>query len=278
MKDPEVDTTIQSISSTLTGETQQGTIEVGLNFAKSEGKADDGTRKAVLSTLCKDKEPSTEKPKSWPLIDLDKPYPSPECGTDEPPTDDVHSSSLDSSFFTETNNKFELLNSSNDAKDEQPVLKRRRQSSRSRELTTKALEAIGLDLLGPKKRRKSMTSISSMTNNVHSAIHCSSHLSETRDHLELISNDATGEVKPTKTCQRQSSRSRQMTTKALEAIALDFLGPKETRKSLNSISRSGHSPKVHQKTATSTSPIDVASYQNQETEHSDINMEWEFPK
>lgn len=279
VKDPEVDTTIQSISSALTGETPQGTTEVGLTFTKSAGKADDGTRKAVLSTLCKDKETSTEKPKSWPLIDLNQPYPSPGCGTNEPLTDDVHSSSLDSSLFTETKDQFELLNSSNDATgEEQPVVKGRRQSSRSRELTTKALEAIALDLLGPKKRRKSMNSSSSMADNVHSEIHCSSYLSETHHHLELHSNDATGEVKPGETCQRQSSRSRQMTTKALEAIALDFLGPKERRKSLNSLSRSRYSPKVHQKTGTATLPIDVAFYRNQETEHSDINVNSELPK
>ncbi|XP_074359167.1 uncharacterized protein LOC141698383 [Apium graveolens] len=191
VKDPEVDTTIQPISSALSGETQQGTTEVGLTFSKSEGQADDGTEKAVLSTLCKDKEPSTEKP----LTDLIQPYPSPGCGTLEPPTDDVNSSSLGSSFLTETNNQFELLNSSIDATvEEQAVVKGPRQSSRTRELTTKALEAIALNLLGPKKRRKSMNSLSPTTDNVHSAVNCSSHLSETSHHLELNSNDASGEV------------------------------------------------------------------------------------
>lgn len=251
VKDLAVETAILSSPSALPAETGQGTIEIGQTLPT---KADNSTQKAELSTLRKDNEPSTEKSLSWPVIDLNQPYVSSESGTDEPPPDNVHSLNLKSSALSETNNHLKLLNPSDDTtRKEVPVIEGRRQSSRSRELTTKAAEAIAADFLGPKKRRKGKNSVSSMNyDNVESAIHCSSYLSATHDHLELNSiNNATRKEKPAETCERKSTRNRKLTTKALEAIALDFV-PEETTSGVNSSSKSSSSRRVRPKRGPAT--------------------------
>ncbi|KAJ0113741.1 hypothetical protein Patl1_01053 [Pistacia atlantica] len=88
---------------------------------------------------CLDREVSPEKPEHHTLIDLNLPQVSSDFGNDEPFTDMVE----------------ELkLADDRDSRDKQLIMNNRRQSTRNRPLTTKALEALAFGYLSPKRKRK----------------------------------------------------------------------------------------------------------------------------
>ncbi|XP_031258997.1 uncharacterized protein LOC116117110 [Pistacia vera] len=109
---------------------------------------------------CLDREVSPEKPEHHTLIDLNLPQVSSDFGNDEPFTDMVQNSDNvsenKSSTVIETSHQVEELKLADDrdSRDKQLIMNNRRQSTRNRPLTTKALEALAFGYLSPKRKRK----------------------------------------------------------------------------------------------------------------------------
>ncbi|KAK4281064.1 hypothetical protein QN277_012603 [Acacia crassicarpa] len=107
-----------------------------------------------------------EKPKTRMLIDLNIPHVPPELGTDmeteipsfvvELQNNDIQCASSSSSSYVKTQLNQIEKKLPDVHKEQQPNTVSRRQSTRNRPLTTKALEAIEYSLLSPKRKRKNV--------------------------------------------------------------------------------------------------------------------------
>lgn len=115
---------------------------------------EENSKEAVLNTFM-DKKPSLEI-QSQISIDLNLPHVPPVSGTDEPVHINNNSSTIRPSILPETSNQPELLNPCKNETviEQQPGITGRRQSTRNRPLTTKALEAFAFEFSNPKKKKK----------------------------------------------------------------------------------------------------------------------------
>lgn len=108
----------------------------------------------MVSDICMDKEPSLEN-QSQMLIDLNLPHIPRASGADDPVHINNNSSTIRPSLLSETSNKAELNPFAKEiGTEEQPGITSRRQSTRNRPLTTKALEAFAFEFSIPKKKRR----------------------------------------------------------------------------------------------------------------------------
>lgn len=107
--------------------------------------------KEVVPKMFMDKEPSLDD-QSQILIDLNLPHVPPVSGTDEPVHINNISSTIRPSLFPKTSNQ--------PGTEQQSELSGRRQSTRNRPLTTKALEAFAFEFSIPKKKRKGEDTVS----------------------------------------------------------------------------------------------------------------------
>lgn len=134
-----------------------------LSSASSLAKGSpDGSHEGIVGENCLGGEVSPEKPQSSNLIDLNIPHVSPDFAADKPIVTDMAQSTGDScvnksSFLSVTSQQPEPLKplDSMAPPGQQPIMNSRRQSTRNRPLTTKALEALELGLFNTKKKRKS---------------------------------------------------------------------------------------------------------------------------
>lgn len=117
---------------------------------------EESNREVTLNTICMDKEPAPEKTQSQTSIDLNLPYVPPDSVTDEPVLKNDYLSTNRPSLSSEISYQPELLNPSISGAgiEQQPAVNGRRQSTRNRPLTTKALEAFAFENCSPKKKRK----------------------------------------------------------------------------------------------------------------------------
>ncbi|KAF2314964.1 hypothetical protein GH714_037368 [Hevea brasiliensis] len=102
------------------------------------------------------REASPEKPQSLKLIDLNFPHVSPDFAAEEHIMTDVEQNNDSSSFLSGTGQQpesFKICDNGVDPR-QQPLVNNRRQSTRNRPLTTKALEALELGFFNTKKKRK----------------------------------------------------------------------------------------------------------------------------
>ncbi|KAH7578395.1 hypothetical protein JRO89_XS01G0376300 [Xanthoceras sorbifolium] len=110
---------------------------------------------------CLDREVSLKNHEHPTLIDLNVPQVSSDFGNDEPFVTGIvqkndNSCENKSSILSESNHQVERvkLADSRTTIDQQPIMNNRRQSTRNRPLTTKALEAFAYGYLSPKRKRK----------------------------------------------------------------------------------------------------------------------------
>ncbi|KAL5862837.1 hypothetical protein ACOSQ3_000351 [Xanthoceras sorbifolium] len=120
-------------------------------------RSDDGN---VIEN-CLDREVSLKNHEHPTLIDLNVPQVSSDFGNDEPFVTGIvqkndNSCENKSSILSESNHQVERvkLADSRTTIDQQPIMNNRRQSTRNRPLTTKALEAFAYGYLSPKRKRK----------------------------------------------------------------------------------------------------------------------------
>lgn len=137
---------------------QQG-LPQNLSPARSLAKGSpDRSYEGNVTEDCVDRGLSAEKPEHHTLIDLNLPQDPSELGSDGPFTDMVqnsdNASENKSSTVIETNHQDGELKFVDNSRDQQPIMNNRRQSTRNRPLTTKALEALAFGYLSPKRKRK----------------------------------------------------------------------------------------------------------------------------
>ncbi|KAK9280909.1 hypothetical protein L1049_003800 [Liquidambar formosana] len=129
--------------------------------SSAQGTCLGGSNEGTLNENCLDAELLPEKPLPLKLIDLNLPHIPPDFGTDEPFAMDMvhnHDNPCANKLSTpsETSEQPEPLKiSDGGASIEQPsIMNGRRQSTRNRPLTTKALEALACGFFNTKRKRK----------------------------------------------------------------------------------------------------------------------------
>jgi hypothetical protein len=121
----------------------------------------EGSNAASITENCLGGEVSPGKPQPWTLMDLNLPYASPDIGTEEPFIMDMmqindNSCANKLSFPSETSQLPEpsKISDSGASTEQQPTMNSRRQSMRSRPLTTKVWEALEYGLFDRNRKRK----------------------------------------------------------------------------------------------------------------------------
>lgn len=116
--------------------------------------------KEAVPKMFMDKEPSSDN-QSQILIDLNLPHVAPVSGADEPVHINNISSTIGPSLLPKTSNQPDLNSSIKERGiEQQSEITGRRQSTRNRPLTTKALEAFAFEFSIPKKKRRGEDTVS----------------------------------------------------------------------------------------------------------------------
>ncbi|XP_074354273.1 uncharacterized protein LOC141693154 [Apium graveolens] len=116
--------------------------------------------KEVVPKMFMDKEPSLDN-QSQILIDLNLPHIPPVSSTDEPVHINNKSSTIGPSLLPNTSNQPDMNSGKKDrGTEQQSEITGRRQSTRNRPLTTKALEAFAFEFSIPKKKRRGEDTVS----------------------------------------------------------------------------------------------------------------------
>ncbi|KAF8387806.1 hypothetical protein HHK36_026464 [Tetracentron sinense] len=151
---------------------QVGPLEEKVSSTSSSAKGSlDESSEGIFSGNCFGTEVSHEKPQLRTLIDLNLPHVPPDIETSEPFIMEVADSQDDQSqegtpFPSETSQlpgDPDALRTSNGvavSAEQQPIMNARRQSTRNRPLTTRALEALECGFLNTKRRRKGTEALS----------------------------------------------------------------------------------------------------------------------
>ncbi|XP_057994814.1 uncharacterized protein LOC110660921 isoform X2 [Hevea brasiliensis] len=116
----------------------------------------DESNEGIVVENCLVREASPEKPQSPKLIDLNIPHVSPDFVAEEPIMADMEQNNDSSSLLSGTGQQPEPFKLCDNGADpwQQSLASNRRQSTRNRPLTTKALEALELGFFSTKKKRK----------------------------------------------------------------------------------------------------------------------------